>query len=143
MERPFRWFRKTYETWIRKCPKCGTVNGTRGNSCKNKACDVVFRNNGASKKTSTEACKLTLNIPGLQIFSVRLRDRGPDYRNFVQLPLSPVSDEKQEANPYSQCYVDTCRRNKVVSLHPLSVMLIMLMLNEVLKETNDRCNWYN
>ncbi|ODM98617.1 hypothetical protein Ocin01_08053, partial [Orchesella cincta] len=100
---------------IRKCPKCGTVNGTRGNSCKNKACDVVFRNNGASKKTSTEACKLTLNIPGLQIFSVRLRDRGPDYRNFVQLPLSPVSDDKHEANPYSQCYVDTCRRNKVVT----------------------------
>jgi len=52
---------------IRKCPKCGTVNGTRGNSCKNKACDVVFRNNGASKKTSTEACRLTLNIPGLQV----------------------------------------------------------------------------
>ncbi|CAL8115330.1 unnamed protein product [Orchesella dallaii] len=97
---------------IRKCPKCGTVNGTRGNSCKNKACDVVFRNNGASKKTSTEACKLTVHIPELQVFSVRLRDRGPDYRNFVQLSLSsmPSPDGKQD----SKCYVDTCRRNKLV-----------------------------
>ncbi|CAG2067274.1 unnamed protein product, partial [Timema podura] len=26
---------------VRKCPKCGTFNGTRGLSCKNKSCDVV------------------------------------------------------------------------------------------------------
>jgi hypothetical protein len=31
----------------------------------------------------------------LQVFSVRLRDRGPDYRGFVQLPL--VQD--QDGNP--------------------------------------------
>ena len=30
-----------------------------------------------------------------QVFSVRLRDRGPDYRGFVQLPL--VQD--QDGNP--------------------------------------------
>lgn len=52
---------------IRKCPKCGTINGTRGNSCKNKSCDVVFRDNGASKKSSTEACRVTTNILGLQV----------------------------------------------------------------------------
>ena len=28
---------------IRKCPKCGTYNGTRGLSCKNKQCDMVFK----------------------------------------------------------------------------------------------------
>lgn len=28
---------------IRKCPKCGTFNGTRGLSCKNKTCDMVFK----------------------------------------------------------------------------------------------------
>jgi putative treble-clef zinc finger protein len=50
---------------IRKCPKCATVNGTRGNSCKNKSCDVVFRGNNESsrKKPSNEACQLS-NMPG-------------------------------------------------------------------------------
>ena len=33
----------------------------------------------------------------IQVFSVRLRDRGPDYRGFVQLPL--VQD--QDGNPAS------------------------------------------
>ena len=33
----------------------------------------------------------------MQVFSVRLRDRGPDYRGFVQLPL--VQD--QDGNPAS------------------------------------------
>ncbi|XP_016159040.1 PREDICTED: uncharacterized protein C2orf42 homolog [Ficedula albicollis] len=28
---------------IRKCPRCGTYNGTRGLSCKNKTCGAVFR----------------------------------------------------------------------------------------------------
>ena len=28
---------------IRKCPRCGMVNGTRGLSCKNRACDMVFK----------------------------------------------------------------------------------------------------
>ncbi|KFP02167.1 Uncharacterized protein C2orf42, partial [Calypte anna] len=28
---------------IRKCPRCGTYNGTRGLSCKNKSCGTIFR----------------------------------------------------------------------------------------------------
>ena len=28
---------------IRKCPRCGMVNGTRGLSCKNRLCDMVFK----------------------------------------------------------------------------------------------------
>ena len=43
---------------IRKCPKCGVYNGTRGLSCKNKACDMIFKEIGDSKKKPTEACKL-------------------------------------------------------------------------------------
>lgn len=43
---------------IRKCYKCGTLNGTRGLSCKNKACDVVFTEAGRRKKQSMEVCKL-------------------------------------------------------------------------------------
>ena len=32
-----------YIDLVRKCPKCGTYNGTRGLSCKNKQCDMVFK----------------------------------------------------------------------------------------------------
>ena len=35
---------------VRKCPKCFTINGTRGLSCKNSLCDVVFKKNYESEK---------------------------------------------------------------------------------------------
>ncbi|XP_037504108.1 uncharacterized protein C2orf42-like [Rhipicephalus sanguineus] len=64
---------------IRKCPKCGTYNGTRGVRCKNKACDAVFRERGARKRA---ADAVRLHAPG-QLYSVRLQ-RG-EARTFVQL----------------------------------------------------------
>ena len=27
----------------KECPKCGTINGTRGLSCKNRNCDMIFK----------------------------------------------------------------------------------------------------
>ncbi|CAG7829426.1 unnamed protein product [Allacma fusca] len=90
---------------IRKCPKCGTINGTRGNSCKNKSCDVVFRDNGMKKKAFTDACKLILpDFACDQMYSVRLRDRGPDYRNFVQIPL--IEDHQTPVVTISECRAD-------------------------------------
>lgn len=43
---------------LRRCQKCGTLNGTRGYSCKNKSCDVVFKEAGGKKKSSSEPCKI-------------------------------------------------------------------------------------
>jgi len=103
---------------VRKCPKCGTFNGTRGISCKNKQCDVVFKERDIKKKgNGIEAVKIVTGST-VQVFSVRLRDRGPDYRGFVQLPL--VQD--LDGNPAqvvdvailasaARCYVDTCVRS--------------------------------
>ena len=102
---------------VRKCPKCGTLNGTRGISCKNKACDVVFKERDKKKGHSADAVKVITGST-VQVFSVRLRDRGPDYRGFVQLPL--VQD--LEGNPAdnvdpavlgqaARCYVDSCSRS--------------------------------
>ena len=54
---------------VRKCPKCQTVNGTRGNFCKNKSCDVVFRKIGG-KKPTTEACRLSINSSEFQVCSL-------------------------------------------------------------------------
>ena len=47
---------------VRKCHKCGTINGTRGFSCKNKSCDVIFNAAGEKKKFSTEACRITAGM---------------------------------------------------------------------------------
>ncbi|XP_076468816.1 uncharacterized protein C2orf42-like isoform X2 [Babylonia areolata] len=102
---------------VRKCPKCGTYNGTRGISCKNKACDVVFKEKESKKGHSAEAVKI-LTGSAVQVFSVRLRDRGPDYRGFVQLPI--VQD--QDGNPatgvdinvlaqVARCFVANCSRS--------------------------------
>lgn len=76
---------------VRKCHKCGTLNGTRGFSCKNKSCDVVFKEAGEKRKQSTEACRLFTG-PDTMVFSVRVRDKGPDYRGFVQLPTLHTMD---------------------------------------------------
>ncbi|TRY76520.1 hypothetical protein TCAL_10942, partial [Tigriopus californicus] len=43
---------KATKRGIRKCPQCGTLNGTRGLSCKNRTCDWVFQH-PASSVTST------------------------------------------------------------------------------------------
>lgn len=69
---------------IKKCFKCGIYNGTRGISCKNKDCDAVFRDVDKAK-VNLEAVKLTGTTK--QIYSVRVRDKGPDVRGFVQLPM--------------------------------------------------------
>uniref|UniRef100_T1HAD3 Zf-tcix domain-containing protein n=1 Tax=Rhodnius prolixus TaxID=13249 RepID=T1HAD3_RHOPR len=47
---------------IRKCPKCGTYNGIRGLSCKNKACDMVFKEAGEKRKQSMEVAKLDTGL---------------------------------------------------------------------------------
>ncbi|CAE1278715.1 Uncharacterized protein C2orf42,Uncharacterized protein C2orf42 homolog [Acanthosepion pharaonis] len=87
---------------VRKCPKCGTYNGTRGISCKNKSCDVVFKEKERKRGHSADAVKIITGSTE-QVFSVRLRDRGPDYRGFVQLPFVQDID----GNPASEVTNET------------------------------------
>ncbi|XP_076387540.1 uncharacterized protein C2orf42 isoform X2 [Megachile rotundata] len=99
---------------VRKCPKCGTYNGSRGLCCKNKYCDAVFKEPGEKRKLSTEACKLITGTTA-QVFSVRVRDKGPDYRGFVQLPLINTTISNEMTTLISQstalCFVDSCERS--------------------------------
>ncbi|XP_054264797.1 uncharacterized protein C2orf42 homolog [Macrosteles quadrilineatus] len=99
---------------VRKCPKCGTLNGIRGIMCKNKACDQVFKEAGEKRKNTTEVCKLHTGST-TQIFSVRVRDKGPDYRGFVQLPIVPNSLCSRPTDPLinepsAVCFVENCQR---------------------------------
>ncbi|XP_074837773.1 uncharacterized protein C2orf42 homolog isoform X3 [Carettochelys insculpta] len=96
---------------IRKCPRCGTYNGTRGLSCKNKTCGTVFRY-GARKQPGVDAVKI-ITGSDLQIYSVRQRDRGPDYRCFVELGVSETTIQTVDGTIITQlssgrCYVPSC-----------------------------------
>ncbi|XP_029678834.1 uncharacterized protein C2orf42 homolog isoform X2 [Formica exsecta] len=96
---------------VRKCPKCGIYNGSRGLCCKNKYCDAVFKEPGEKRKLSTEACKL-ITGSSVQVFSVRIRDKGPDYRGFVQLPLINTNDiTTLISQTTALCFVDSCERS--------------------------------
>ncbi|XP_053126113.1 uncharacterized protein C2orf42 homolog [Hemicordylus capensis] len=96
---------------IRKCPRCGTYNGTRGLSCKNKTCGTVFRY-GTRKQAGIDAVKI-ITGSDLQIYSVRQRDRGPDCRCFVELGVSETTIQTVDGTIITQlssgrCYVPSC-----------------------------------
>lgn len=101
---------------VKKCPKCGTYNGSRGLCCKNKFCDAVFKEPGEKRKLSTEASKL-ITGSSVQIYSVRTRDKGPDTRGFVQLSQfinsAGSSNSLVSIGPQNTtlCFVDGCETN--------------------------------
>ncbi|XP_066570350.1 uncharacterized protein C2orf42 homolog [Amia ocellicauda] len=115
---------------IRKCPQCGTYNGTRGLSCKNKACGAVFRGGARKIQPCAEAVRVVTAGGGsggdeageegagagqVQVFSVRQRGRGPELRGFVELGLTetaiPTADGTLITHiSLGHCYVPACRQ---------------------------------
>ncbi|XP_074473988.1 uncharacterized protein C2orf42 homolog isoform X2 [Sebastes fasciatus] len=100
---------------IRKCPQCGVYNGTRGLSCKNKACGVSLRNASSaasrnSKKCAVEVVKVIIDSEervgkereggggvlsggsggGVQVFSVCHRGRGATATQLGFVELVPT-----------------------------------------------------
>ncbi|XP_033106752.1 uncharacterized protein C2orf42-like [Anneissia japonica] len=106
---------------VKKCPNCGTYNGIRGLSCKNKACNMVLKGNGRKSGHSADAVKVITGST-VQVFSVRLRDRGPDYRGFVQLPLKQeLAGQAHNVDAWNnlvsqsgRCFVETCQKPPVM-----------------------------
>ncbi|KAJ7425321.1 hypothetical protein WISP_23994 [Willisornis vidua] len=94
---------------IRRCPHCGTYNGTRGLSCKNKTCGTVFRP-GARRPPGADAVRV-LTGSRAQVYSVR--HRGHDSRCFVELGLSDTAIETPEGTLITQlssgrCHAPAC-----------------------------------
>ncbi|KAF8795456.1 hypothetical protein HNY73_003301 [Argiope bruennichi] len=103
---------------VRKCPKCGTYNGTRGLSCKNKDCKLVFKMGKEKRKPEPEvdAVKIVSGSP-LQIYSVKLGDINEDSRCFVHLPLiegiEALQDEAEVTiikRSAATCYAVSCMK---------------------------------
>lgn len=128
---------KATQRGVRKCPKCLTLNGTRGIKCKNKECSHLFKvinndNNYDLKVLKSNDKKVIVN--GLEcircvtanncsnIYSVRVRDRGPDYRGFVEVPIITGLDGTSDpslnpsfiAETTARCFVEVCGDHKMV-----------------------------
>lgn len=78
----------------------------------------MFKDKEKKKPSSSAESVKIITGSTVQAYSVRLRDRGPDYRGFVQLPI--VQD--MDGNPAlsvdvavlaqaARCYVETCSRS--------------------------------
>lgn len=94
---------------IRKCPGCGTYNGTRGLSCKNKTCGAVFRA-GTRRQPGAHAVRLQAGAHS-QLYSVRQRHS----RCFVELGLSQTAIQTPEGTLITQlssgrCHAPACAR---------------------------------
>merc|ERR1712029_747265 len=86
-----KWRRPT-NRGVRKCPQCGTLNGTRGLSCKNRQCDMLFET-AVAKRGIHAATRLVVaadeedDVIGQndEVFSVKLKSRSnPEQRGFVR-----------------------------------------------------------
>ncbi|XP_027602486.1 uncharacterized protein C2orf42 homolog isoform X2 [Pipra filicauda] len=94
---------------IRKCPRCGTYNGTRGLSCKNQRCGTVFRP-GARRPPGPGAVRVLTGSPA-QLYSVR--HRGHHARCFVELGVSETAIQTPEGTLITQlssgrCHAPAC-----------------------------------
>lgn len=128
---------------IRKCPQCGVYNGTRGLSCKNKACGVSLRNpsagGGSSKKCAVEVVKVIIDSEergekerdgelaggsdgGVQVFSVCHRGRGATATQFGFVELVPTDTAIATGDGATlltrinlgRCFLQSCRRSNQV-----------------------------
>ncbi|KAM8872115.1 uncharacterized protein C2orf42 homolog isoform 1-T2 [Synchiropus picturatus] len=117
---------------IRKCPQCGVYNGTRGLSCKNKACGISLRTaseGGRSRKAgAVEVVKVITDsierdgkeadgeVRSVQVFSVCHRERGVSQLGFVQLVPTDTAIATGDGATLltlinlGRCLLPTCKR---------------------------------
>lgn len=112
---------KSTKRGIKKCANCGVYNGSRSTMCKNKLCGIILKDSGEKSKIDLEAVKL-LTATEKQIYSVRVKDMGPDSRGFVQLPLLQLSTDNENSlfSEVALCFVDSCQNlfdNSILKCH--------------------------
>jgi len=111
---------------VRKCPACGTVNGTRAVSCKNRKCDVIFKlkeaatsgaANTPSKRAASTAVKPCSTSWPLSLYDCvpLITDSGP-FRRLYSVKAGPVvrngpHDEEQ------RCFVLLCGQPNEPTTH--------------------------
>uniref|UniRef100_H3D7H3 Chromosome 2 open reading frame 42 n=1 Tax=Tetraodon nigroviridis TaxID=99883 RepID=H3D7H3_TETNG len=105
---------------IRKCPQCGIYNGTRGLSCKNKACGIKLRNAApgclSRKNCPVEVVRVIIDSERTS-FSVCHRGRGAaaTHLGFVELVPTDTAIATGDGATLltrinlGRCFVPSCR----------------------------------
>uniref|UniRef100_A0A3Q3AH93 Chromosome 2 open reading frame 42 n=1 Tax=Kryptolebias marmoratus TaxID=37003 RepID=A0A3Q3AH93_KRYMA len=109
---------------IRRCPQCGIYNGTRGLSCKNKACGVSLRNassaDRSSKKCAVDVVKVITDGEGAQVFSVCHRGRPAAATQWGFVELVPTDTAIATGDGATlltrinlgRCFLPSCRQGQ-------------------------------
>lgn len=75
-----------------KCKVCSHYNGTRATACKNKSCRLSKVEAKPKLKPKINAIQLVTKGDS-QLFSVQIRDRDVDNRNFVSVTDKVISSD--------------------------------------------------
>lgn len=98
---------------IKKCPRCGCLNGNRSIKCKNKNCIQVLRQTELKKPLKIHAVQLITDDsnPETKWFSVTVRGRSSEFRSFVHIVDKTIQANELESivNIQAICYADTCK----------------------------------
>uniref|UniRef100_A0A673B3Y6 Chromosome 2 open reading frame 42 n=1 Tax=Sphaeramia orbicularis TaxID=375764 RepID=A0A673B3Y6_9TELE len=113
---------------IRKCPQCGVYNGTRGLSCKNKACGISLRNASAggrsNKKGAVEVVKVIIDSED-RVFSVCHKGRGATATQLGFVELVPTDTAIATGDGATlltrinlgRCFLPSCRQGQSLCVH--------------------------
>ncbi|XP_050431791.1 uncharacterized protein C2orf42-like isoform X1 [Adelges cooleyi] len=103
---------------VKKCPSCGTYNGTRTVVCK--TCYIILRPNN-KKVPPSEVCQLLTSYSSSQIFSyISSDDTDMNERGFVYFPELKNKDTKNKLND-GICMVRYCAKSSVLKCHETDI----------------------
>lgn len=112
---------------IKKCQKCGTYNGSRVVSCKNKFCNAVFKETAERKKPSMDICRLVTES-NTNIFSVITKEKGREHRAFVHLPVAdPTATSDLALQDTTLCFVESCEIKSSEYVSAINIIFIYQM----------------
>ena len=108
---------------IKKCPNCNTINGLRVTVCKNKECNHNFQPycqklSKSKLKSGFDCYRLRTEHSSSFIYSIRAREKGPNYRGFVEVPIirglaktsDPSLDPEFIKETTARCHLDSCKK---------------------------------
>lgn len=95
---------------LRQCKLCYHYNGSRALSCKNKLCALSIPKIQKRRTFLLNTVQLVSKID-TKVYSVQMRDKDTEHRNFVQIRDKTISDDDEGCiiSRNAICYVDTCK----------------------------------
>jgi uncharacterized protein C2orf42 homolog len=123
---------------IQKCPKCRKINGLRASVCKNEDCGHIFQPSSQKRsknktKSGLDCYQIRSDYSSTLIFSIRAREKGPNYRGFVEVPIirglakssDPSLDPEFIKETTARCHLESCKKVN----HPIESSIVISHLS--------------